>query len=50
MTFHNTLSMAQRSKATLLFKVIGFIRETVNPFTQNKGSAVLQSLTLQQEK
>ena len=30
---------------TLLFKVIGLIRETINPFTQNKGSALVNIAT-----
>ena len=32
---------------TLLFEVVGLIRETINPFTQNKE---VHSLILQQEK
>ena len=30
---------------TLLFKVIGLIRETINPFTQNKGSPLVNIAT-----
>ena len=30
---------------TLLFKVIGLIREAISPFTQNKGSSLVSIAT-----